>query len=140
MGGQPKSAATKRYIRRIWSAAFIYASPLILKIFLPAAIARLPWVHVLLLGLPMIGMVGFFHAMHRLIVELSDEYQRHVMIEIYQLTTWLVLTIATIVGFLQFDKYLGLVSLTVVPIAWFACFGVASGWVRWRESRQDGSH
>lgn len=127
----------KRYVKRIWIAAIIYVSPLLLKIVLPDAMTERTWLNILLLVLPMIGMLGFFWAMQRLVVELSDEYQRHIMVQIYQLATWLVLTITTVIGFLQFDKYVGLASLFVVPVMWFACFGIASVWVRWRESRLD---
>ncbi len=127
----------RRYVQRIWIAAAIYISPLLLKILLPDALTKSNLLHIPLLVLPMIGMLGFFYAMQRLVTEISDEYQRQIMVKIYQLATWLVLSVTTVIGFLQFDKYLGLVTLFVVPLLWFASFGLASVWVRWRESRLD---
>ncbi len=127
----------RRYVRRIWIAAAIYVSPLALKIVLPATVSAHAWAKIPLLVLPMLGMLGFFYAMQRLVVELSDEYQRQIMVEVYQLATWLVLACATVIGFLQIDELVGSISLIVVPLLWFASFGIASVWVRARERRLD---
>jgi hypothetical protein len=139
MSAKPFPPEAKRYVRRIGIAAAIYVSPLLAKIVLPDVLVGHPLVQFLLLALPITGMLGFFYAMQRLVDELSDEYLRHIMVKVYQLATWLVLSITAVVGFLQIDKFVNLVSLVVVPILWFACFGIASVWVRWREGRLDSS-
>lgn len=126
----------KRYVRRIWISGAVYAVPLVLKIVLPDEIQDRGVVSFALLVAPMLGMIGFFYAMHRLVAEMSDEYERHVMVAIYQLATWLMLAGVTVAGFLQFDRRLPLVPLFAVPMIWFVCFGIAGAWVRWRERRE----
>ncbi len=121
-----KSAAIKRYNRRVILLSLIYA------LFLMAAVyafkhhllsGPLAWIAAIL---PAIAIIGIFVAIGLYLVEESDEYLRMMMVRQTLWASGFALSIATLWGFLESFGLVSHVESYFVAILWFGGLGLGA--------------
>ena len=124
-------AYLKRYFVRVAGFMLVYLAVLPLGIWLhnngslPGALAP---IFALLCALPICGV---FWAIFRLLVETDDEYQRLLFAKQILLGTAVTLAIVTIWEFMEVYEVFAS-GPRWIGAMWFAGFGIAGGYVRWR--------
>jgi hypothetical protein len=128
--------AARRYAVRIGVSMGLYVAVLVPVVMIAEARAlpAAPWLYLVAMA-PAAPVGGVIFALLRYLEEEEDEYQRLLHVRTFVVSSGLTLAVTTGWGFLQFYAAAPLVSLFYVfPLFW-ACYGVAGAWVRWRASR-----
>jgi hypothetical protein len=123
--------AMRRYNRRMLVVSFGY----LLALFITLGVTQrvevqrpLLWVLALLPAIPIVGMII---AIGRLLVEETDEYQRMRMVRASLVATGLVLTLASLWGFLEMFKLVPHIWLWAIFPVWAIGLGLGQLASRW---------
>ena len=121
-----RSAATRRYNRRVILASAAYALFLFMAVYaFKHELVSGPLAYLVAL-LPGLAVSAIFVAIGRLLVEEQDEYVRMLMVRQTLWATGIALTAATIWGFFENFDLVGHIDTYYIAIVWFGGLGVGS--------------
>lgn len=122
------SSASSHYNRRMLVASMLYVITLMGAIWLSKVATYPAPVYVAIAIAPSLPIIGMVWAMARLLVEEEDEYLRSRHIHHSLVATGIVLTLATVWGFLeQFNVVVHIPAYWVFP-AWAIGLGISQLW------------
>lgn len=122
------SDAVRRYNRRMMVASFVYVVALLGAVWLTKIGSYPTPVYVAIALAPSFPIVAMIWAMARLLTEESDEYLRSRHVHHALVATGIVLTLATVWGFLeQFNLVTHVPAYWIFP-AWALGLGLSQGW------------
>lgn len=121
----PDSAVRGRYIGRILAITLVYIVSLVAALMLTDRADPITPLTIILALLPGIAVAMYFWAMARLIVEMTDEFQKTLLVRQSLIATGVTMASASIYGFLENFGVAPHVDAFWWPIVWFG--GLAIG-------------
>ena len=121
----PDAAVRARYIGRILAVTLVYVVSLLAALMLTDRANPTSPLTIILALLPGIAVAMYFWAMARLIVEMSDEFQKTLLVRQSLIATGVTMAAASIYGFLENFGVAPHVDAFWWPIVWFG--GLAVG-------------
>jgi ABC-type maltose transport system permease subunit len=109
------SPAVARYLRRMYFFAILYAAILVPVTYVVRRGMVSGNVVYILAVLPALPILGLFWAMMRLLVEMTDEYQRMLMVRQTLIATGITISVTTVWGFLT--SYANVIPLPSMHVA-----------------------
>ncbi len=121
-----RSAAERRYLRRLAAATLCYLLFLIAAVRLVGggAVSGLP--AFALAALPGLAVAGIFWAAARLLIEEQDEYLRMLLVRQALVASGFALSVATVIGFLESFGLIEQLDGFYVAILWFLGLGIGA--------------
>ncbi|QIG79432.1 hypothetical protein [Stakelama tenebrarum] len=134
-----RTRAAKRYQRRFFLTmvayvAVLFASVTAINQYEPTGLPL-----VILSVLPALPVIACLVVMGFYLIEETDEFVRQRIVSAMMFGTGVVLSIATVLGFLQYGKVIGNVDVFWAFPIWCMSWGFAQCWLTWRDSRAGGN-
>lgn len=123
--GKP-SSAQKRYIKRMAVVSILYLGAVFAAAGLIDEGDPITPVSVVIAAVPALGILGYFWALGRLLVEEQDEFMRMLFVRQMLTGAGIALSLAAVWGFLESFGQVPHVDAYWWPIAWFFGLGIGA--------------
>jgi len=134
-----RTVAAKRYLRRFTTVTLVYVALVTGNSALTHAIHPSPLaagVMAVLTALPIAGMLVVLGLYLR---EETDEFVRDRIVTSMLIATGVLLSLASVIGMLQFADLVGTVKVFLAFPLWCGVWGVSQILLNWRDKRTDGA-
>lgn len=130
--------AAKRYVRRFSVVTTLYIALVAGNAALDRLIHPAPLTAGLMAVLTALPIAGMLMVLGLYLREETDEFVRDRIVTSMLIATGVLLSVASVIGMLQFAGLVGTVKVFMAFPLWCAVWGVAQMLLNWRDRRADG--